>query len=1006
MSLADRVCNFLRAIRELLNNVGTDAVFLKELGSTLGSLDIEAEVVEAADERKRLLLITVGDSSHYSTVVLKVHAGCLERLIERTVVLIVIADSLTGGLHLGGEICVKTAELVEGEHGNLNVPSLLLLGIEVKDALLLQGLAKDTLGGNISKAVACCLGEEGYGSGGTRVNLDDINLIVSVNDELDIVKTNDADAETKLLRILKNSSLHLIGDREGGIYADRVTRVDTGTLNKLHDTGHKYVTSVTDSVNLNLLTDDVLINENRLVLINLNGGLQVVAELLLICNDLHCTTAKNEGGTNENGITDSCRGSNAILNIGNGATLGLRNIKLLKKSFKCVAVLCSVNGRTVCTDNLNTERVKRLCKVDCGLAAKRCNNALRLLKLDNIHNVLGSEGLEVELVSGGIVGGNRLGVIVNDNSLVSRLLYSRNRVNGGVVELNALTDTDRTCAENNNLFLVGYDRGILSVVGGIEVRNVCAGVTGVNHAVYGEDIILFSDTKDIKLSLAPKTCDALVREAHLLCRYKNLYVSDILGESLLHIGDILDGLKEEGCNLCNLVKRFNALATAKKLGNSEDIVVTELLKVGTKTCICHAVELLVVDMVYTNLKRSDTLKKTFLKVRADAHYLTGSLHLCAEGVGCGGKFIEGETRQLCNSVIKAGLECGGGVGNLNLVKGHTNGNLCGNACNGIAGCLGCESRATGNSGVNLNEIVLAGLGIKSELNVTATLNLKLTDKLDCGVAQHLHILLGECHDGSNNDRVACVNANGVDILHTADGDSVICAVTHNLKLNLLISLNALFNKNLMHGRKLKCIDTNLNELVLVVCEAAACTTEGECRTKNYGIADTLGSRLCLIKIVCDFGGDSGLTDRLAKLLKELSVLCPLNRLGAGAEKLGAALLKNTLLLKLHSKVKTCLTADTGKDSVGTLETKNLRNIFKGEGLHIHLVRNGGVGHDGCRVGVNENYLVALLLKCKAGLCTCIVKLCRLTDYDRARADNHNPLNISSLCHIYFLQILI
>ena len=247
--------------------------------------------------------------------------------------------------------------------------------------------------------------------------------------------------------------------------------------------------------------------------------------------------------------------------------------------------------------------------------------------------------------------------------------------------------------------------------------------------------------------------------------------------------------------------------------------------------------------------------------------------------------------------------------------------------------------------------------------------------------------------------------NGVDILHTADGDCVVGRVTHNLELDLLISLYALLDKNLMHGRELKCVDTDLAELLLVVSKAATCTAKGKCRTENYGIADASRSSLCLLKIIGDLGGDSGLTDRLAELLEHLSVLCSLDRLGACTEKSCAALLKNTLLLKLHSKVKSCLSADTGENCIRTLVTEDLCNVLKGEGLHINLVRDGGIGHNGSRVGVNKNYLVALLLQCKAGLCARIIKLCSLSDNDRTRADYHYSLNICSLCHLFILRVI-
>ena len=246
-----------------------------------------------------------------------------------------------------------------------------------------------------------------------------------------------------------------------------------------------------------------------------------------------------------------------------------------------------------------------------------------------------------------------------------------------------------------------------------------------------------------------------------------------------------------------------------------------------------------------------------------------------------------------------------------------------------------------------------------------------------------------------------MNANGVDVLHTADGDSVIRRVAHNLELDFLVSLNALLNENLANGRCRKRANRKLAKLRLIVSKAAARTAKGECRTKNYGVADSRRYLNSLLKRVCNVGGNNGLSNRLAKLLKELSVLCSLDTLARCTEKLNACFLKNSLLFKKHSHIKTGLTADAGDYRVRTLVSDYLCNIFKSQGLHIDLICNSGIGHYGCRVGVDENNLVSLLLERKTRLSSCIVKLRSLTDNDRARADYHNSLNISSLCHFLF-----
>ena len=111
---------------------------------------------------------------------------------------------------------------------------------------------------------------------------------------------------------------------------------------------------------------------------------------------------------------------------------------------------------------------------------------------------------------------------------------------------------------------------------------------------------------------------------------------------------------------------------------------------------------------------------------------------------------------------------------------------------------------------------------------------------------------------------------------------------------------------------------------------------------------------------------------------------------------GTALLENALLLELHCKVKTRLTADTGNNRIGTLGAKNSRHVLKGKRLHVNLVRNRRIGHNCRRIGVYENNLVALLTKCKTSLRARIVKLRRLTDNDRTGADDHNFFDVCSL----------
>ena len=82
---ADSFLNLVAALADLADDVGADAVCLEELRRALGGLDVEAEVIEAADERQRLLLVRVRDGGEHGAVVEELHPGGLERLIQRAV---------------------------------------------------------------------------------------------------------------------------------------------------------------------------------------------------------------------------------------------------------------------------------------------------------------------------------------------------------------------------------------------------------------------------------------------------------------------------------------------------------------------------------------------------------------------------------------------------------------------------------------------------------------------------------------------------------------------------------------------------------------------------------------------------------------------------------------------------------------------------------------------------------------------------------------------------------
>ena len=259
-------------------------------------------------------------------------------------------------------------------------------------------------------------------------------------------------------------------------------------------------------------------------------------------------------------------------------------------------------------------------------------------------------------------------------------------------------------------------------------------------------------------------------------------------------------------------------------------------------------------------------------------------------------------------------------------------------------------------------------------------------------------LVGEGLAGSDDYGVAGVDSHRVEVFHITNSNGGIVCIPHYLVFDFLIAFDAFFHKYLMNGRKGKGVFHHCAKLGLIPRKAAARSAQGKCGAENDGIADGVCSLNRFFNAVCDLRGNDRLADPLTKLLEKLSVLGAFDAFGVCAEQFDFTLLKHALFGKLHCKVKSGLAADSGNDCVGALVAAYPCHIFEGQRFHINLVGDGGVGHNGGRVGVCENDLVALFFKGEAGLSSGIVKLGCLSDDNGAGAYDKYLFNIRSLRH--------
>ena len=223
-------------------------------------------------------------------------------------------------------------------------------------------------------------------------------------------------------------------------------------------------------------------------------------------------------------------------------------------------------------------------------------------------------------------------------------------MDGRVIELDALTDTDRAGTEYDDLLFIRQTAVVLPGVGGVQIRDVFAGMQGIDHAEDRYDAVLLSLFVDLDLVTVPQLRDVRIGEAHFLGCFEYIQAVDLGLEAVLHSNDLTDRFEEQRRHHRDLMQLFDRHAASHRLCDREEVVVAECLEVFEDVLCGHVIELGHVQVVHTDLERTNRLEDAFLEIAADAHDLAGRLHLGAERIGRIRELVEREARAVTRAI--------------------------------------------------------------------------------------------------------------------------------------------------------------------------------------------------------------------------------------------------------------------------------------------------------------------------------------------------------------------
>ena len=735
----------------------------------------------------------------------------------------------------------------------------------------------------------------------------------------------------------------------------------------------------------------------------------------------HVLATQDVGGAHQHRQADLVGSGQGLVQVEHGAAGGTGDLAALQQLVEALAVLGLVDGVRRGAQDWQADLVHVLGQLDGGLSAELHHAGVRLFGGDDVVHALRVQRVEVQAVAGVKVGGDGLGVVVDQDGLTAVLFQGPHAVHRAVVELDALTDADGAGTKDQHLFLFGLALGggcgfllgnelrgfVVAVVGGVEVGGVGRelGGAGVHHLEAGA-VVLHGELVHLG-----QTLDGLILEAVLLGGLVLFLGQDAvaLGQTVLQVGQMLHLVQEPPVDLGDLINGLVVDAALQGLVHAEHALGVLHMHMGHDLVIGQLLKGLVGQGVHAQLDGGNGLHHGSLKAVADAHHLAGGHHLGAQRLVGVDELIKGPLRVFDHDVVQGRLKAGAGLaGDVvgDLVQRVADGDLGGHLGDWVTGGLGGQGGRAGHTGVDLDDRIVKAVRLEGELAVAAAFDAQLGDDVQGGGAQHLVLVVGQGLGGGHDHRVAGVDAHGVQVFHITDGDHVALVVAHDLVLDLFPAGDALFHQDLMDGGKAQAVGADLDELFAGLADAAAGAAHGEGWAHDDRVADAVGAGQRVLQSLHDLGRDDGLVQLFHRLLEQLAVLGAVDGLRLAGQQADAGAVQITGTGQLHGQVQAHLAAEVGQHGVRLFDVQDALHDFQRHGLDVNMVGHVRVGHDGCGVGVEQNGLNALCFQGAAGLGAGVVELRGLTDDDGAGANDQHFFDSGVLRHFSVPPLLL
>ena len=910
---------------------------------------------------------------------------------------------LAGASHLHAQERVRACQARPGELRHLDGHVVVALRHQIARRRHL--LAEDGAGGHLDEVDAEHLAHKGEGAARTQVALDHLEVHGAVRvhlaDDLHVVRPADLERPSELLGDLLEPREILLAQREGRQHQRRVARVHAGVFHVLRDGVEEHLALVRDGVNVDLLRIRDELGEHHGVLgVHLGGHGEVVLERGLVPDHIHRRAGEHVAGTHQHRVGDAAGKLLGLLHVGDLHPVRLVHADGVEDLGELVAVLGRVDAHRVGAEHIHVGLLEPHRNVLRQLPTDRDDGARGLLQLVDVHHTLEAELLKVEPVRLVVVRADRLWVVVDHDRVVAGGLDAAHTRHRAPVELDRGADPVDARAEHHGAVLVELHVVARGVVRGVQVVGLrrVFGRHRVDPLHKRCHSLCLALGAHLGLAAADQLRDLQVREPAALGGAHQVHVHRgeraAVPQLAVRAHNVLQLVEEPAVDLGELVEPLHVVvALQHRVGDGKEP------RVGRDAqCVVQVRGLRVaVESAVVGRHLAHGLLERLLKRAADGHHLADRLHAgprLAVHVLELGQVPLGD---LGHDVVERRLEARrGGLGHRVRQLGQrvAEGELGRRVGERVAGSLGRQRTGAAQTRVHLDHAVLATVRIQRVLNVALAHDAQVPDHAQRRGAQHVVVVVRERLRGGDHNRVACVDAERVKVLHVAADDGVVRLVAQHLVFALLPATQTLLHQHLR--AQTERAGAQVTELLLVLREARAEPAERKGGPHNHGVPDRLGGAQRLVHRRHGLAAGDGDADLVECLDEQVAVLAHAQHVHLRAEHLDAEALKHAHLLELDTDVQRALSAKGEQHAVGALLLEHVRDVVGRDWEEVHLGCKRVAGLDRRDVRVDQHRLDAGLAQGLDRLGAAVVELARLPDAQAAGADEHHLLGVDPL----------